>query len=193
MLEKIQSALDRMSLIAVWIGGAAMLAIAFLVGLEVIIRKLFNVSLGGADEISGYIFAAATAWAYALVLRRKGNVRIDVVYRLLPKPAKLLLDIVSFFAIGVLIALIGWFGFKLTGSTLETGRISVTPLQTPLAIPQFIWIAGFGLALLMWMSVSVQVVKCLVHRNWSGVFELIGTEGSTADNDFDKAHTGSEG
>lgn len=56
-------------------GDAALLATAFLVGTEVAIRKLFNLSLGAADEISGSVFAVATAWAYAMVLRPKGSQR----------------------------------------------------------------------------------------------------------------------
>lgn len=57
MLIRTQGALDRVSEIAVWVAGAALLMTAFMVGLEVIMRKLFNSSLGGADEISGYVFA----------------------------------------------------------------------------------------------------------------------------------------
>ncbi len=102
-----QGALDRVSEIAVWVAGAALLMTAFMVGLEVIMRKLLNASLGGADEISGYVFAAATARSYAAVIRGKGNVRIDVVYNLMPRPLRIALDILSFLALGALFALIG--------------------------------------------------------------------------------------
>ena len=177
MLKRMHQKIDHLSKLTVWIGGAAMLFTAFLVGFEVLIRKLFNLSIGGADEISGYIFAAATAWSYAAVLRHKGNVRIDVVYNLLPGPAKLILDLVSFTAIGALFALIGWYGFELVASTIQTGRISVTPLRTPLAIPQVVWIAGIGLALLMWVLIAARVIASMCQRNWAEVSDLIGNDG----------------
>src|SRR5687768_17111924 len=48
---------DRVALRAVWIGGALLLASAILVSVDVTIRKLFRLSVGGADELSGYAFA----------------------------------------------------------------------------------------------------------------------------------------
>ena len=177
MFERAQKKLDQFSQAALWIGGAAMLCTAFLVGVEVIIRKLFNLSIGGADEISGYVFAAATTWSYSAVIRKKGNVRIDVVYNLLPGPLKILLDIISFLALGALLGLIGWYGFELVKATYETGRISVTPLRTPLAIPQIAWIGGIGLALLMWALIALRVAENAWRRNWMVVSGLIGAEG----------------
>ena len=177
MLIRTQGALDRVSEIAVWVAGAALLMTAFMVGLEVVMRKLLNSSLGGADEISGYVFAAATAWSYAAVIRKKGNVRIDVLYNLMPRPLRIALDILSFCALGALFALIGWYGFELVKGTVETGRISVTPLRTPLSIPQIAWISGIGLALAMWLLIALRVAGNALRRNWDAVSELIGSEG----------------
>ena len=176
MLTKTQDVLDRASVISVWAAGAALLLTAFMVGIEVIMRKLFNSSLGGADEISGYIFASATAWSYAAVIRNKGNVRIDVIYNLFPRRFQTVLDIISFIALGAFFGLIAWYGFELVKSTVEAGRISVTPLRTPLAIPQISWILGIGLALLMWALIALRVVANLLRRNWSIVQDLIGAE-----------------
>ena len=177
MLEKSQNILDRMSVISTWVGGAALLATAFLVGTEVVIRKLFNLSLGAADEISGYVFAIATAWAYAMVLRQKGNVRIDVFYNLFPPSLRLILDISSFLAIGLLLSLIGWYGFELALNSLQLGTISITPLRTPLAIPQFAWISGVGFAFVMWLMILIRVTLKLLKRDWQGVLKLIGPAG----------------
>ncbi|MBG6211034.1 TRAP-type C4-dicarboxylate transport system permease small subunit [Labrenzia sp. EL_126] len=187
MFSKTQHVFDHVSIVAVWIAGAALLATAFMVGLEVILRKLFNTSLGGADEISGYVFAAATTWSYAAVLRKKGNVRIDVFYNLLPLPGKIVLDIVSFLMLGALFVLIGWFGFELVLNTINTGRISVTPLRTPLAIPQIAWISGIGLALLMWLLIAIRVAGHAMRRNWPAVSELIGAEGADSEVDAELA------
>jgi TRAP-type C4-dicarboxylate transport system permease small subunit len=104
-------------------------------------------------------------------------VRIDVVYNLMPRPLRIALDILSFLALGALFALIGWYGFELVKGTVETGRISVTPLRTPLSIPQIVWISGIGLALAMWVLIALRVSGNVLRRNWDAVSELIGSEG----------------
>ena len=64
---------DRVGLRAVWIGGAILLASATLVSVDVTIRKLFSLSIGGADEISGYAFAIGIAWAFPFALLRRAG------------------------------------------------------------------------------------------------------------------------
>ncbi|MEL6218987.1 MAG: TRAP transporter small permease, partial [Pseudomonadota bacterium] len=49
----------------VWLGGVLLIGSALLVTAEVFLRKFANVSIGGADEISGYAFAVATALAFS--------------------------------------------------------------------------------------------------------------------------------
>ena len=68
----------------VWVGGALLLAAAITVSVDVIVRKLFNLSLGGADELSGYAFAIGVAWALPFALLQRANIRIDALYGKLP-------------------------------------------------------------------------------------------------------------
>ena len=44
---------NRMARPATWFAGGLMLAAAVLVSIDVILRKLFVMSLGGSDELSG--------------------------------------------------------------------------------------------------------------------------------------------
>ena len=79
---RINAALSRIAQVAVWIGGASLLACAILVTIDVITRKLLNWTFSGSDEISGYAFAASTTWAYSYCLLHRANIRIDAVYNL---------------------------------------------------------------------------------------------------------------
>ena len=56
-----------------------MLALSAAVTVETIVRKLFSVSLGGVDELSGYAIAigAPLAFAVALIEHRRGDIRIS--------------------------------------------------------------------------------------------------------------------
>ena len=80
MFDKIHKGLFGVSRVAVWCGGAALLLSAIMVTLDVIARKLFSITISGSDEISGYVFAAATTWAYSFCLFSKSNIRIDALY-----------------------------------------------------------------------------------------------------------------
>ncbi len=51
-----------------WLGGALILGSAFLVTVEVLLRKFFGTSIAGADEISGYAFGVATSLGFAFAL-----------------------------------------------------------------------------------------------------------------------------
>ncbi|MEM7296313.1 MAG: TRAP transporter small permease subunit, partial [Pseudomonadota bacterium] len=64
-MTRIVTTLHSLSRVLVWIGGILILGSAGLVTVEVFGRKLFNYSIGGADELSGYAFAVATTFGLA--------------------------------------------------------------------------------------------------------------------------------
>lgn len=80
MYQTLLSCLFRLSQFAVWLGGAMMLVSAVMVSTDVIARKILGITMGGSDEISGYLFAIATAFAFPYALLHRANVRIDVAY-----------------------------------------------------------------------------------------------------------------
>lgn len=138
------SMMHGLSRVLVWIGGILILGSAVLVTVEVILRKFFNISLGGADEISGYAFAVATTLGFAFALFERAHIRVDALFVVLPRPARLTL---SFFGLALLIgfaAVIGLQSWSLVADTLEFGSRSITPLRTPLALPQIPWLIGWG-------------------------------------------------
>ena len=59
-LYRVVYAIARAGAIA---GGALLLLAAVLVAIDITLRALFARTLGGADELSGYALAIATAWA----------------------------------------------------------------------------------------------------------------------------------
>ncbi len=97
---------QRLARYAVWCAGALMLAAALLVSVDVLMRKLLVISLGGADELSGYAFAIGTAWALAFTLLERANVRVDALYTHLPGPARMVLDVAALLALGFFVGLL---------------------------------------------------------------------------------------
>jgi hypothetical protein len=47
-----------------WFGGALVLLAAVLIGIDVLMRKFLDRSIGGADELAGYSLAIGTTWGW---------------------------------------------------------------------------------------------------------------------------------
>lgn len=148
----------KLARLLVWIGGTGLLLAALMVSVDVVIRDLFGVTVGGADEISGYIFAISTAFALPYALLHRVNVRIDAFYVRFPSRVRAVLDLVSVAALAVFVfPLTGWV-FVMVGDSFSLWTRSITPLRTPVAIPQSLWLTGlvlFCLSILLVLAVSV--------------------------------------
>ena len=84
MYDRLHVRLLAASRVAVWIAGSLMLLAAVMVTVDVLARRFLGVTMGGSDEVSGYLFAIATAWAFPYALLVRANVRIDVLYVFTP-------------------------------------------------------------------------------------------------------------
>lgn len=173
-LAHIHAMLERIARAAVWVGGAALLFAAFMVTIDVLARRFFAISMGGSDEISGYIFAAATSWAYSYVLLNRSNIRIDVVYNILPRAVRAVLDVVA------LLLLLGFMG-TLTRKAIdalvtswERGSVAITTLATPLWIPQLFWVAGLVLFVITMTFVLLYAVVSLLRGDTATVQKVAG-------------------
>jgi TRAP-type C4-dicarboxylate transport system permease small subunit len=165
---------DRMSLWATWAGGALMLAAAFLVSAEVILRKFFLISLGGADELSGYAFAISTAWALSFTLLRRAHVRVDALYGQLPQRLRAVLDIAALVAVACFAFLLAWHAGAMWQTSWDFAARATTPLQTPLWIPQGLWALGLVLFVLVTLALLARTALALVAGDLPTVRALAG-------------------
>lgn len=137
-----------------WIGifgGYACLGLSFLIVVEILARKLLNVSLQGVDEIGGYVVAVTGTFGMALAAVERAHTRIDVLLLRLPPRAQAGLNLLAYVALGLGAAFMAYMGWRTLDDSLAFGSVSSSPLQVPLWIPQSLWLAGlvlFGLAAL---------------------------------------------
>lgn len=165
----------RLARAGVWFGGALIIAAAFLVGIEVVIRKAFTLTIGGADELSGYALAISTSWALAFALLERAHIRIDSLYIHLPVRLCALLDLLGLALFTALIGLITWYGFGVFRTSYTLGAHSMSPLATPLVIPQLLWVAGFVLFLGVALLLFVRALVALISGDLQTVARLIGS------------------
>jgi TRAP-type C4-dicarboxylate transport system permease small subunit len=158
MLDRLLEGALVLSRAATWFGGAMMLATAFVVTFDVVVRKLAGFSLEGADELSGYAFAISTAWAFSLGLLQRGNVRIDGIYLLAPTGIRAILDFVALTALSLFLACLLWSGWYMWLDSYRYDARSITSWRTPLAYPQAAWLLGW-----LWFAVVIVLVylRCL--------------------------------
>ena len=181
MLDNLLHKTERMSRVAVWVAGGMLILSAVMVSVDVILRKLFAFSFGGADEIMGYVFAIGTAWAFTFTLLDRANVRIDALYRLLPAQLRAILDVVAILVLTVFIFFVtkgAWSVFHGSlgwpfGDT-DFWSVSITPLLTPLAIPQGLWLLGLALFLFTLVLISLRSLSALIQGDFAAVGSVAG-------------------
>lgn len=177
MLDKLDRFAERMALVTVWIGGSMLLAAAILVTIDVLGRKTGLVQIGGSDELASYAFGVGTAWAFSFVLLQRGNVRIDALYQLLPLSLRSVLDVVSLASLAVFVGFLVWRAGVLVQTTIELGARSVTPMRTPLIVPQGLWLFGLVVFLLVILLTLLRTVVALARRDFLAVQHAAGAAG----------------
>ena len=174
MLESIHSRLERISQLAVWVGGAALLAAALMVTVDVLSRKIFSVTMSGSDEYSGYVFSATTTWAYSYCLLHRSNVRIDALYNYLPRKVTAILDVVGLLLLFYFMSIMTYYAMVSFVDSWVNNSVSITTLGTPQWIPQLFWVAGLILFFVTLIFVVVYSIIALLQRNWDLVARIAG-------------------
>ncbi len=164
-----------------WFGGALILLAAVLIGIDVFLRKVFVVSLGGADELAGYALAIGTVWALAATLLDRGHIRIDSLYMLLPAPIRIVLDFVGLVLLVGFFALVFWHGLGVFEQSWVSSSRSQSALETPLVIPQAIWLVGLAMFVLVGAALFLAALARLVRGDRAGASAMIGTRSSAED------------
>ena len=164
MLEQITSGLDRIlqgvqsgSLWLARAGGVLILLTVALVTMEILSRQLIGRSNLHATEITGYVMAISTSWAFAYTLMRKAHIRIDALYVKLPVSARGMLDLIALMSLALFCVLVVGAAFDVAELSYTGGARANTPLGTPVWIPQALWLLG-----LVWFSVAVVLMSLRV-------------------------------
>jgi TRAP-type C4-dicarboxylate transport system permease small subunit len=176
-LDPLLAGMRRLSRYCAWAGGALFFAAALLITFEVFIRKVFSASTGGADELSGYGFAIATALAFAYALLERTHIRVDTGYLYLPPLWQALLDVVAAVLLFVFFALLLRYGWEVVGYAWRMDAHSSTPLHVPLIFPQLAWWLGLCLTVVVATLLLLRAVIHILLGELAASRQLIGTRG----------------
>ncbi|NNK57491.1 MAG: TRAP transporter small permease [Desulfofustis sp.] len=144
---------EKLSQVAAWCSGLLLFLASVMIAIEVVLRKAFAFSIGGADELSSYALAISCTWGFSYALFRKSHIRIDVLYSKMPGTGRAILDLLAYGLLAVYIVTLSYFGFLVLKTSVIKHSVANTPLATPMWIPQMLWLLG-----LFWFGLMIFVI-----------------------------------
>ncbi len=162
----------RIESILATVFGVIFIILAVVVTTETLLRKIFNFSLQGADELGGYALAVGSTIAFSLALTGRNHIRVDVFHDHFPRALKAALNwlsIVLLAATGVFFALVA---LQVLDDTRAYGSTAQTPWATPLIYPQSLWYAGLVIFALVGSGYALRATWLLL----SGRIEQLNSE-----------------
>jgi TRAP-type C4-dicarboxylate transport system permease small subunit len=173
----------KLESLAASIFGLAFLVLAIAVTIETIMRKVFNQSLQGVDELGGYILALAGALSFSVALVARAHIRIDIVHDHLPRVLRVPLNLLaslSILACAAALLRMAWFAYD---ESAALGATAQTPWATPLKYPQALWVAALVPFLVVCAIEALRIVLLLVKGDTREVDRSYGPR--TAQDELD--------
>ncbi|MCB1385530.1 MAG: TRAP transporter small permease [Hyphomicrobiales bacterium] len=124
------------------LSGYAFIGLSFLIVAEVAARKLFGVSFQSVDEISGYVVAVVSPFAFAYALMMAAHTRIDIFYGRFRGRSKQVLDVAACLVLAGVAAFMTRSVWQVLLISWKFGTVSIGILSIPLWIPQSLWFLG---------------------------------------------------
>ncbi len=158
-----------------WLGtlfGVIFVFLSLVVTVETVIRKVFNVSLQGADELGGYSLALGATLAFTLALTGRTHIRVDVFHDRFPRWLQTALNWLSVMALAGFACLLAWLAWFVIQDSRAYQSVSQTPWATPLAYPQTAWLAGLIVFALVSAAAAVRATWLML----SGKRDLLDRE-----------------
>lgn len=124
------------------VSGFAVLGLAFAIAFDIVARKLFAFSIQGTDEYGGYVLAMIASLGLSHALLQRGHTRVDIVMPYLTTRLQASVNVLALATLLGYAAFIAWYAYAAFSETLEFDSRANSPLQTPLWIPQLLWVIG---------------------------------------------------
>ena len=145
---------ERIVSLVALVAGYALLFQAIITAIEIIGRKLFNFSFQGVDEIGGYVLAITASFGFGYALLTRSHTRVDFLLRMLPVPVRGTLHFCALLVLAAISWGMLWYALAALRETMEYGSIANSPLETPMWIPQSLWLVGFVVFLIIAVLLS---------------------------------------
>jgi TRAP-type C4-dicarboxylate transport system permease small subunit len=189
-MERLQNAAEGVSKIGAIVGGALLLVASVLICIDITLRYLFAITLGGADELSGYALAIASAWGFSTALLSRSHIRIDTVYsRLKSIRLRALLDLISLGTLLFFFGMVTWYAWGVVKQSWVSDSHSLSDIQAPLIIPQGLWFAGLAFFVALCALLLLRGLLAFATGDYNKLFTIIGSKSALAEAEEEIAAT----
>lgn len=147
--------------------GILMLALSVIIAIETLIRKLFSISLGGVDELSGYAVAVAAPLAFTVALVERSHIRINLFLMRMPLKLQAALNGLAAITLAVLAAYLFIFTIQTVQDTRAYNSIAQTPWATPLIYPQTLWLAAMAVFAVAAGVFAILSLRLFLRSDWA--------------------------
>lgn len=149
--------------VAALVAGWWLLGLAALTCVEIVGRKFAGFSLQGVDEIGAYTLAAFSTLSLTWALLARAHTRVDFLLGRMPPLLRAVLNATAYATLGALAVYAAWRGWAVLEESLEFQAHANSPLQTPLWLPQSVWLAGLVLFALTAAAMGLHAIWLLLR------------------------------
>ena len=155
--------LIRMTRAMAWISGLILLLLSFYITIDTIGRSFGWFYSGLTEGVSAYALAVAGSWGIAFALYSGRHVRIDLLLPAFPPQVRWLLDLLAIALAGIFTLLLAYQTMLLALRSLRLGTRSISTLEAPLYIPQFLLVWGLFATALVALLLTIRRVRAFLR------------------------------
>ena len=158
--------------VMVWCAGGSLIVMSFVVTAEALLRKYAGFSIGNVNEISAYVFAISSAWAFGWALLQGAHIRITALQGQFGRTGRAVLDLLAWFAFLVVFIVIAYRACDLAWESYVSGARAPTTTRTLLFIPQGLWALGLVATALVAVYVGYKALRDRSLQSMSAMDEV---------------------
>ncbi|WP_417600058.1 TRAP transporter small permease subunit [Pararhodobacter oceanensis] len=156
--------------------GLMMTALCVVISVETVLRKVFNHSLAGVDELSGYAIAIGAPLCFTIAAVEQSHIRINLLHIQMPRRIRAALNLLSAIFLAALSVYLVTFTFRTVSETRLFGSVAQTPWMTPLILPQAAWLIAMGVFTFATVFLAVRAVLFALRRDTDALLSEYGPD-----------------
>jgi TRAP-type C4-dicarboxylate transport system permease small subunit len=180
-MERLQTIAAGISRVGAIVGGAMLLIASIVICIDITLRYTVSMTLGGADELSGYALAISSAWGLSAAVLTRSHIRIDTVYVRVRSRLRAVLDLASLATFVFFFALITYYAWGVLKQSWTSDSHSLSEIQMPMIFPQGLWVLGLAFFVFVSALLFARGLRFLMKGDLDSLFALIGSKSAVAE------------
>lgn len=174
LLERAEHLLGRVGRATGEVAGWLYLIGAVFVAVNVFTRRFLGFSSPGVVEITGYLLAVGISFGLAETLTTGGHIRVDVLVRNLPLRVRVYMHTLALAFLAAFGTLLVIRSMDVVATSWRLSAKDTTDLETPLVLPQTIWLLGLALFAVLASVMLARIIGLLVTRRYAQLDGILG-------------------